>query len=293
MNLVVGATGFVGSEVCRQLSSEGKPVRALVRPTSDPAKVEKLKKLGVTLVQGDLKDRPSLSAACEGVWAVISTASSTISRQPGDTIQTVDWDGQMRLIDAAKAARVERFIFVSFRPDTQLEYLLQTAKRAVERHLKESGLTYTILQASYFMEIWLTPFVGFDFINARAQVYGSGQNKISWISLEDVARFAVASLENPAARNAVIELGGPEALSPLQVVGIFEELSGRQFAVQHVPEGALQAQKAGATDPLQQSFAALMLRYAKGDAIDMQATLRAFPIRLTTVRDYARRVLST
>jgi len=58
-----------------------------------------------------------------------------------------------------------------------------------------------------------------------------------------VADFAVQCLPNPAARNAVIELGGPEALSPVEVVRIFEEVGGRPFKMQFVPEEALQAGK--------------------------------------------------
>ena len=76
------------------------------------------------------------------------------------------------------------------------------------------------------------------------------------------------------------------------MVQIFEEVKGSKFAVEHVPEEALQAQKEAAPDPLQESFAGLMLQYATGDAIDMQATLKAFPLQLTSVRDYANRVLT-
>src|SRR2546426_8668333 len=138
-------------------------------------------------------------------------------------------------------------------------------------------MTYTILRPTFFTEVWLSPALGFDAPNAKAQIYGGGQNQISWISFQDVAQFAVAALDNDQARNAVIELGGPEALSPLDVVRLAEQVTRQRFAVQHVPEEALRAQHAAATDPLQQSFAALMLYYARGGVIDMQATLRAFP----------------
>jgi uncharacterized protein YbjT (DUF2867 family) len=291
MNLIVGATGLLGGEICRLLTVAGKSVRALIRPTSDHVKVEGLKNLDVEIVQGDLKDRSTLDAACRGVTAVITTASSTLSRQAGDTIQTVDLEGQLSLIDAAKAAGVERCVLVSF-PHVDIEFPLQTAKRRVEQHLKDSGLRYTVLQPTFFMEVWLSPALGFDAANATAQIYGSGQNRISWISYKDVAKFAVLALDNPEARNAVVELGGPESLSPLEVVGIFEELSGRQFAVQHLPEEALRAQKESAADPLQESFAALMLYYAQGDTIDMRETLHNFPVQLTSVKDYARQMFS-
>src|SRR5688572_15190119 len=242
MNLVVGATGLLGSEICRLLAAEGKPVRGLVRPTSDPAKVEQLQGLGAEIVRGDLKDRSSMDAACQGIQAVVSTASATLSRQEGDSFQSVDRDGQLGLIDAAKTAGVDRFVLVSF-PNMNVEFPLQTAKREVELHLRESGMTYTILQPSFFIEVWLSPALGFDIANATAQIYGSGKNKISWISYQDVARFAVASLDNPTAKNAVIELGGPEALSPLEVVKLFEELRGEKFKIQQLSEEQLRTQK--------------------------------------------------
>ena len=286
MNLVVGATGLLGSEICRLLAAQGKPVRALVRPTSDQSKVARLQSLNMEIARGDLKDRSSLENACRGMDACISTASSTFSRQEGDSIQTVDLEGQLNLIDAARAAGISRFVLISF-PQAGTEFPLQTAKRTVEEHLKSSGLGYTILQPTCFMEVWLSPALGFDAANAKAQIYGSGENKISWISYKDVAEFAVASLDNPEARNAVIELGGPEALSPVEVVKIFEELRGRKFEVQHVPAEALREQKETASDPLQQSFAGLMLYYSGGNVIDMRETLGKFPVQLTSVRDYA------
>ncbi len=293
MNLVVGATGLLGSEICRRLAAEGKPVKALVRSTSDQAKVDKLKEYGAEIVQGDVRDRASLDAACQGVTAVISTASALpFSYEPEkNNIQTMDLDGYTNLIDAAKAAGVERFIYTSFSRHFDLDFPLRNAKRATEQRLKDSGLTYTVLRPSYFMEFWFTPAVGFDVANAKAQIYGTGEKPISWISFQNVAQFAVESLDNPAAQNATLELGGPEALSPLEVVRIFEEVGGRPFEVEHVPEEALEEQQKAATDPAQQSFSGLMRCYAQGDPIDMQKTLKAFPVQLTSVKDYVKSVL--
>jgi len=286
MILVVGATGLLGGEICRLLAQGGTPVRALVRGTADLDRVAHLKGLGADLVRGDLKDRRSLDAACRGANAVISTASSTRSRQEGDSIESVDRQGQLSLVDAAAAAGVKHVVLISF-PSVQADFPLQSAKRAVEGRLRESGMGYTILQPTFFTEVWLSPALGFDAPNAKAQIYGGGQNRISWISFQDVARFAVAALDNPQAKNAVIELGGPEALSPLDVVRLAEQVTRKRFDVQHVPEEALRAQYGSATDPLQQSFAALMLLYAHGTAIDMTRTLRAFPGQhLRSVREH-------
>jgi uncharacterized protein YbjT (DUF2867 family) len=291
MLLVVGATGDLGAAICRRLRDKGLPVRGLVRTTSDPARVSDLQLLGVDTVQGNLKDRASLDAACQGVATVITTATITRSRQPGDTIQNVDQAGQLSLVDAAQAAGVSQVIYVSYSKNIDTDSPLTSAKRTVEQHLMHSGLTYTILRPSSFMEVWLSPMVGFDYPHAKATIYGTGQHKLSWISRGDVAAFTVAALENPAACNAILELGGPEALSPLEVVRIFEEATGTLFEVQHVPEAALRAQRAHAADSVQESFAALMLDYAKGDVIDMHDVLQAFSIRLLSVAEYARYIL--
>jgi hypothetical protein len=84
-----------------------------------------------------------------------------------------------------------------------------------------------------------------------------------------------------------MELGGPAAISPLEVVRTFERATGRRFDVQHVPEPALEQQQLAAEDPLGQSFAALMRGYARGDTIDMHATLAVFPKQLTSVQEFA------
>jgi uncharacterized protein YbjT (DUF2867 family) len=285
--LVAGATGYLGSEICRQLILKNKNVKGLVRATSDSNKVAHLKELGVEIVEGDLKNKGSLENALQGVSAVITTVSSTLSRQEGDSIQTVDDEGQINLIDAAINAGVSHFIYVSF---CELgECPLQTAKRKVEKHLAKSGLNYTILQPTYFMEVWLSPVLGFDYPNAKASIFGEGKNKVSWIAIKDVASFAVDSLDNSAAKNRIIKLGGPVALSQLEAVKIFETAKGKKFELQFVPEEALKAQRDGAQDPLSESFSTLTLGVVNGSEIDMTNILDDFQIRLTSVSDYANR----
>ena len=286
MHLIVGSTGSLGGEICRLLCAQGSAVRALVRATSDPEKVARLGGLGAEVVRGDLKDRGSLDKACRDASAVISTASSTVSRQAGDSIESVDQQGQLNLIEAAEQAGVKHFVLISF-PNVDIDFPLQSAKRAVEERLRRSRMAWTILQSTCFMEVWLGPALGFDPTHGTAQIYGDGKSKTSWISFLDVARFAVAALDNPRARNAVIKLGGPDALSPLEVVRLAEQVTGKTISVQHVPEAALRAQHGAATDSLQKSFAALMLYYARGDAIDMKETLRVLPVQhLKSVREY-------
>jgi uncharacterized protein YbjT (DUF2867 family) len=289
MILVAGATGLVGSAVCQDLAQRGEQVRALVRATSAKEKLEALRSGGAELCVGDLKDPASLSSACRGVDAVVSTASSTLSRQAGDSIESVDAAGQLNLVNAAKAANIARFVFVSFRRPRGISYPLADAKRQVEEAI--ASLNFTIIQASWFMEVWLSPALGFDYANRTARIYGPGTNPISWVSFRDVAGMCALALRSPAADRRTIEFGGPEALSPPEVVARFERIGGKPFQIEHVPEQALRAQFDQAADPMQKTFAGLMLGYLYGDAIDMAPVVDQFGIKLTSVDEYARRVL--
>ena len=143
MNLVIGASGLLGSAICRELAGRGDEVRALMRATSDPIETSKLKERGINLVNGDMKRRATLEAACQGVKTVISTATCTRSRQPDDSIQSVDLQGQLDLVQAARKAGVRQFVFISF-PEVPVRFPLQDAKRAVEQALIASGMTYSI-----------------------------------------------------------------------------------------------------------------------------------------------------
>ena len=96
-------------------------------------------------------------------------------------------------------------------------------------------MSYAILRPSYFMEVWLSPHLGFDFRNRKATVYGAGERRISFISLGDVAEFAVRAVRTPDVIGPSFELGGPNAVSPLEAVQIFEELDVASFEVQVVP----------------------------------------------------------
>jgi len=291
MILVAGSTGLLGSEICRQLSTQQKQVKALIRKTSSPEKIAALKQLGCDLIEGDFKDKASLINACSGCDVVISTVSSTLSRQEGDNIQTVDHDGNLNLIAAAKETGVKNFIFISFRHQYAPENPLTEAKRFAEQAIKSSGMKYTILQASIFMEVWLSQALGFNYTGHTAQIPGDGNQPISYVSYKDVASFAALSVYNPAVENKILEIGGPEAISPAQVVKEFENSSSHSFAVQHIPIAALQQQMKEATDPLQKVFAGLMIFYANGDAIDMKPVLEKIPVKLHSVKDYAKAVL--
>jgi NADH dehydrogenase len=290
--LVAGATGTLGSEICRRLRARGHEVTGLVRESAPPDRLGALRDAGVALREGDLTAPDSLPHALAGADAVISTVTAIHQRTPEQSLDQVDGAGQRALIEAAATAGVKRFGYVSFSGNLGREDALTRGKRASEEALRASGLAHTILRPSFFMEVWLSPRLGFDHPNAHATLYGSGEQAISFISFRDVAEFAARTVDDPAAEGAILELGGPAALSPLEVVRIFEEESGRKFDVQQVPEATLDERYRNAEQPLPKAFAALMLSYAGGDAIAMAETAARYGVQLRSVRDYARDVVA-
>lgn len=289
MILVAGATGHLGSEIVRRLIARRQQVRALVRPTSASDKVAALVEMGVDIARGDLSDRASLDAACRGVDRVVSTVSTIATARPGEDFQSVDHEGNCRLIDAAAAAAVKHFVYVSFNTSDMPDSPIRTAKSEVENHLRNSGLTHTILQPSLFMETWLGPMLFADTVAGTARIYGSGQNRISYVSVADVAEIAVQSLTSPIVRSETVTFGGPEQISQREAVEIFSKAFGKPFDVTEVPEEALRAQWESAEDPFQKSFSALMLGVAEGWGAAPPPDASSYPMRMTTVADFAAR----
>jgi uncharacterized protein YbjT (DUF2867 family) len=288
MILVAGATGVLGSEIVRRLTARGEQVRAMVRTTSAPEKVERLKMLGAEIVRADVKEPRTLLAACEGVSAVISTITTILTSQPGDSFEATDGEGNEALIVAAKNAGATKFVFVSFDTSKTPDCPLSSAKKAAEDHLKASGLDYTILHGALFCESWLGPMLFADPVAGTAKVYGKGTDKIRYIAVADVAEFAVQALTAPIAHNATIDVGGPEEISQLEAVRIFEEAYGKKFSVIEIPEAALEAQWSSAQNPFDKTFAGLMLGVARGFVSGLKPPYEKFPMKMTSVWEYAR-----
>lgn len=277
-------------EICRRLRGGGTGARALVRTTSAPEKVAQLRQSGCDVAIGDLKDRTSVDAACKSASAVITTVTALTTAKPGDSFEATDGAGTITLIDAAKRAGVKQFIFVSFDTAGVPDAPLVQAKADAENHLKRSGLTYTILQPSLFMESWLSPMLFADPAAGTARVYGDGTTRFHYVTVGDVAEVAVQCLDNPAARNATIPFGAPEAVSQREAVKAFEEAFGKPFSVTAVPEAALAEQHRSAPDPFNKTFAALLLGLARGSVPGAKLDEEHFRVRFTSVREYAQKL---
>ena len=290
--LVVGGTGMVGGAIVGRLRARDQPVSVLVRGGDRHPKAAALRDLGVTVLDGDITDPKSIARAIDDIDVVISTVTS-MPTGANDGLRRVDREGTLALIDAAAAANVDRFVYVSYSNNLREASPLETAKRDCERRLMAGNMSTVILRPSFFMEVWLSPALGFDPSAGTARVYGSGDARVSYVSAQNVADFAAAAATHPyPGRHTVIEIGGPEAISQHDAVRIFERVLGNTIQMQHVTLDAIAAQRQS-DDPLKQSFGALMVAYAKGDVIDGAASVaEQHGVVLRSVEDHARAVAS-
>ena len=237
--LLCGGTGELGGAVARRLHAHKVPFRALVRPGSDAST---LTALAAVIARGDVRDPASLRAALGGVTTVVTTVNA-IGRLLGGardlSIRDVDGRGNANVIDAAEAASVERFVFVSMLGDHAAAHTPFTdAKAATEARLRASRMHEVIVRPDAFQEVWLGPAGGFDVAGGSVRVFGKGVAHRRHVAIEDVAEaiVRVALADDPP---RTLDLAGPEALSANEAIVLFERAIGRPLRASHVPRAAL------------------------------------------------------
>jgi uncharacterized protein YbjT (DUF2867 family) len=195
---IAGGHGKIGLQLGALLSARGDRVRGLIR---DPSQAEDLRRAGVEPVVCDLEGDDDVAAAVRGAEAVVFAAGAG----PGSGAErkrSMDLGGALRLIDAAKAAGIRRYLAVSAMGaadppaeggEVYGEYL--RAKAEADRAVRDSGLDYTIARPGRLTD---------DPAGGRISVgehLGRGE-----ISRADVAATLAAALVTPNTIGATFEL---------------------------------------------------------------------------------------
>lgn len=235
MFLVTGATGGLGRRIVRLLRERETPVRAFVRLTSRYAELEHR---GAEIFIGDLLRERDIQKACQDIQYVISAHGS--SEASGGDAETIDYQANIELIDQAKAAGVQHFVFISvLGADRGYEDApVFKAKAAVEKYLQTSGLSYTILRPSGFSSNLLPLAERFRQTGIYLLI-GDPLSRTSIVSTDDLARITVASASVEGAHNQTIAVGGPEVLKREDIPRIFSNLFNRDPILLNPPLLAL------------------------------------------------------
>ncbi|MGF1480685.1 MAG: SDR family oxidoreductase [Cyanophyceae cyanobacterium] len=290
--LIVGATGTLGRQVARRALDRGYHVRCLVR---NLRKAAFLKEWGAELVKGDLCNADTFTLALEGIEAVIDAATARATDSL--SIKQVDWEGKVKLIQAAKAAEIKQYVFFSFLdaekyPDVPLLEI----KRCTELFLAESGLNYTVLHLCGFMQGLIGQYAIPILDNQAVWVTGES-TPVAYMDTQDVAKFAVRALEVPETQQQSFPVVGTRAWGAYEIINLCERLSGREAKISRLPLGFLRGMRRltrffqwsrNASDRL--AFAEVL---ASGKSLDapMEEVYQVFgldPQETTTLETYMR-----
>jgi NADH dehydrogenase len=250
-----------------------------------------LKKRGASIVKGDLRDVESLEFALRGVSTVVSSTHSMLGKGE-ESLELVDDEGMRSLIDQAKLAGVGHFIFISVY-GAALDHPVDfwQTKARIERYLRDSGLDYTIIRPTAYMEMHAYELIGkFVEKGKRVMMFGSGKNPRNFVAAGDVAKMVIAATDDPRMRGEVVEMGGPENLSSNQVADIFARVSGKKAKVTHLPLAAAHAAALaakGVHPGVSRVIKSAILSETTDQTFDTSILLAKYPIKLTRLEDWA------
>ena len=252
---VTGGTGFVGRHVATALARRGHTVRALVR---DPLQAQALEGLGVELVPGHLADTAALATLTHRANAVVHLVGIIVETS-GATFQAVHVEGTRRLLEAARQAGVERFVYMSAvgaRADAGATRYHRTKWHA-EELVRASGLSHAVVRPSIISGPESAPIRTLARLHRWSPVvpvFGDGRFPTQPVWVEDVALAFALAVEKPALSGAY-ELGGPQVLTYEEFLLAIGRAAGHPRPLVHVPLALVRAAAAafdvlGAAAPL-------------------------------------------
>jgi uncharacterized protein YbjT (DUF2867 family) len=221
MLLVTGATGLSGSAVIREFARQKAPVRALVRNRAKARELESLPT--VEVVEGDMLRPETLGAALRDVDRVLMISSARERM-----LQT-----QCMFIDTCKQAGVRHIVKFSgkesgigFNPN---HFRSTWEHEHIEDYLEQSGLEWTHLRPSQFMQFYLPPAPTAVDIAQRTLFLPMGNARIAPVDIHDIARVAFALLHSEGHEGKSYDMTGPEALTMSEVVERISRVVGKPF----------------------------------------------------------------
>ncbi len=216
--LVVGATGQYAKAVVPELLRRGATVRAMVRNDAGAAKARAAGAQEVAV--GDLSDPPSLRAAAAGVDGVfhINPAFAANEAELG-----------VAMVEAAKAAGVRQFVFSGAIHPSISRMVNHASKRPVEEALFESGMAFTVLQPTMFMQTLANGWPAVVKTGTFGLPYDPAK-KASYVDYRDVAEAAAIGLTTDRLAYGTFELSAPGMVDRIEMAALMGEALGRPVA---------------------------------------------------------------
>jgi uncharacterized protein YbjT (DUF2867 family) len=240
MILVSGGTGFVGSSIVRELLRRGEAAAVLGR---DADKVREKFGTSVEAREGDVRHPEDLASAMAGIDIVANAVqfpnSPIENRRKGWTFEEVDLKGTRNQVDAARAAGVRRFVYLSgVGASKESDKHWFRYKWEAENYLQGSGMEWVIIRPTWVYgpdDVSLNRFLGFAKMLPFVPMFGNGEQMMQPVFIDDVGRVVADAALAPEAANRIFELGGPDVLSMNDVVRTALDVTGKRRALLHQP----------------------------------------------------------
>jgi uncharacterized protein YbjT (DUF2867 family) len=245
MITVFGATGNTGSPLVDTLLAKGAAVRAV---TSDPAKIENLKAKGCEAVTANFTDPAALERACAGAERIYLVTPAHLDMRR--------W--KANAIAAAKAAGVRHVVLATgLGASPKAKVTFGKWHSETQELLKESGLDWTFVQPTYFMQnlLWQA-----DTIAKDGVYYDDLGGPVAWIDARDIADVAAEALTGAGHEGKTYGLTGPEALTGEDIAAMLSEVTGR--AITCAPLSVEDSKAAMIAAGMQEEVAAAMVELA-------------------------------
>lgn len=213
--LVTGASGYIGGRLVRALHERGDRVRCMARR---PEEVRARVPPEVEVVHGDVLDPPSLTHALRDVDTAYYLIHAMGTRRE---FAREERDGATRFADAARAAGVRRIVYLGGlgRDDALSPHL--ESRHAVGRILRESGVPTLELRASIILGSGSLSFELVRSLVERLPVMVTPRwvsQRTQPIAIEDVLDYLIAAAHVPLAESTVVEIGGADRVSYLDLM---------------------------------------------------------------------------
>jgi NAD(P)H dehydrogenase (quinone) len=240
--LVTGAAGQFGRLVLDALLASGTiPAADLIAATRDTTKLAAYAEKGVTLRTADFDAPSTLATAFVGVDTVLIISTDALG-VPGKRLTQ-----HANAVTAAKEAGVGRIVYTSMpNPETSV-ITFAPDHLGTENAIKASGLAYTILRNSWYMEnLFMTlPHA----LQSGTWYTSSGDGRTSYVARTDLAAATAAVLLSGATDSATVTLTGPVAYTNAEIAAVVTEVTGKPVHVVNVTDEQLAAGMSGAGVP--------------------------------------------
>jgi nucleoside-diphosphate-sugar epimerase len=238
--LITGGSGFLGSRLVDRVAVTAARVVCLGRrePASRAANVE--------FCRGDFLDRETCRRALNGCETVLHLAAATGKTAPAEYFR-VNRDGTAMLLDEARNAGVERFLFVSSiaaRFEHRFRYYYAESKREAEGLVRESGLKWTIVRPTMIFGPGSPVQDGLRRLASLPvlPVFGDGRTLVQPVFVEDAAKLIAEIVQSDRLDGRTIEIGGAEPLSIEDLLLRLRRAAGvSNGRVAHLPVRAIAA----------------------------------------------------